>query len=122
VTIPSTDNQKVQQLKNGRATVTVAPVAAQAGVKFPYKGRDKAILDATKPTRFLQSDHEQVIALARRAVGETRDTAEAARKIEAFVGEYIENRSLSVGYASAAEVVASRQGDCPGGGRGGLCE
>ncbi|MEK7995423.1 MAG: transglutaminase-like domain-containing protein [Planctomycetota bacterium] len=112
VTIPSTDNQKVQQLKNGRATVTVEPVAARAGVKFPYRGRDKTVLDATKPTRFLQSDHEQVIALARQAVGDTEDAADAARKIEAFVGEYIENRSLSVGYASATEVAASRQGDC----------
>ncbi len=112
VTIPSTDNQKVQQFKNGRATVTVEPVAARAGVKFPYKGRDQAVLDATKPTRYLQSDHEQVIALARQAVGDTKDAAEAARKIEAFVGDYIENRSLSVGYASAAEVAASRQGDC----------
>lgn len=112
VTIPSTDNQKVQQFKNGRATVTVEPVAARAGVKFPYKGGDQAILDATKPTRFLQSDHEQVIALARKAVGDTEDAAEAARRIEAFVGDYIEDRSLSVGYASAAEVAASRQGDC----------
>jgi hypothetical protein len=112
VTIPSTDNQKVQQLKNGRVTVTVEPVTAQAGVRFPYKGRDQTLLAATKPTRFLQSDHEQVIALARQAVGDTKDAAEAARTIEAFVGEYIENRSLSVGYASAAEVAASKQGDC----------
>jgi len=28
------------------------------------------------------------------------------------VGDYIENKSLSVGYASAVEVAASRQGDC----------
>ncbi len=112
VTIPSTDNQKVQQLKNGRATVTVEPVAAPAGTRFPYKGKDQALLDATKPTRFLQSDDKQVIALARKAVGGTKDAAEAARRIEAFVGDYIENRSLSVGYASAAEVASSRQGDC----------
>lgn len=112
VTIPSTDNQRVQQSKDGRAAVTVEPLAARAGVKFPYKGRDKAILDATKPTRYLQSDDEQVVALARQAIGDTKDAAEAARRIEAFVGDYIEDRSLSVGYASAAEVAASRQGDC----------
>jgi hypothetical protein len=110
--IPSNDNQQVQQLKNGKVILTVKPVTAPAGVKFPYKGRDKIILEATKPTRFLQSDHEQVIDLARRAVGGTKDAAEAARKIEAFVAEYIENRSLSVGYASAAEVAVSKQGDC----------
>jgi hypothetical protein len=111
-TIPSNDNQKAQQLGGGKMILKVEPVIAPAGAKFPYKGTDAAILEAMEPTRFLQSDNEQVIELARRAIGGTKDAAEAARKIEAFVSQYIENRSLSVGYATAAEVVASRQGDC----------
>jgi hypothetical protein len=111
-TIPSNDNQQAQRLGNGRIMLKVEPVAAPAGAKFPYKGTDAAILESMGPTRFLQSDNEQVIDLARRAVGGTKDAAEAARKIEEFVAGYIENRSLSVGYASAAEVAASRQGDC----------
>ncbi|MFC1793435.1 transglutaminase family protein [Planctomycetota bacterium] len=111
-TIPSSDNQNAQKLGNGKVMLKVEPVTAPKGVKFPYKGTDAVILEALEPTRFLQSDNEQIIKLARRAIGRTKDAAEAARKIEAFVGEYIDNRSLSVGYASAAEVVASRQGDC----------
>lgn len=111
-TIPSNDNQKVKQLENGKVTLTVEPVAAPAGVGFPYQGEDKTIMEATKPTRFLESDHKQIIKLARRAVGETKDAAEAVRRIEAFVAEHIENKSLSIGYASAAEVADSRQGDC----------
>lgn len=112
LTIPSDDNQYVRHLGNGKVIVRVKPVAARPGTKFPYHGSDPAILEAMKPTRFLQSEHKDVIDLARRAVGDTRDAAEAAKKIEEFVGEYVENRSLSVGYASAAEVAASRQGDC----------
>ena len=111
-TIPSDDNQHVRQLDNGGLIVMVKPVVAPSGAKFPYTGSDTTILEATKATRFLQSRHEDVIALAHRAVGDTKDAAEAAKRIEAFVGEYVENRSLSVGYASAAEVAASRQGDC----------
>jgi hypothetical protein len=111
-TIPSNDNQKAQRLDNGIIILKVEPVAAPAGVKFPYKGTDAAIREAMEPTRYLQSDNKQVVDLARRAVGGAKDAAEAARKIEAFVGDYIENRSLSVGYATAAEVAASRQGDC----------
>jgi len=110
--IPSDDNQHVRHLGNGRAIVTVQPVVPRPGATFPYEGSEAAVLEATKPTRFLQSKHKEVIDLARRAVGDTQDAAEAAKKIEAFVGEYVENRSLSVGYASAAEVAASRQGDC----------
>jgi hypothetical protein len=111
-TIPSNDNQKAQRLDNGKTILKIEPLASPEGVKFPYKGSDAAILEAMESTRYLQSDNEQVIDLARRAVGRTKDAAEAARKIEAFVSQHIENRSLSVGYASAAEVAASRQGDC----------
>jgi len=111
-TIPSNDNQKAQTLDNGKVVLKIEPVAAPAGVRFPYKGTDPAILEAMKPTRFLQSDDEKVIELARRAVGGTKDAAEAAKKIEAFVANYIDNRSLSVGYASAAEIIVSKQGDC----------
>ena len=110
--IPSNDNQKVQQLSNGQVIVEVQPATAPAGVSFPYKGNDTAILEAIEPTRFLQSNDPQIIKLARRAVGNTKDAAEAAKKIESFVAGYIENISLSVGYASAVEVAGSRQGDC----------
>lgn len=110
--IPSGDNQSVRQLADGISIVTVEPVIAPAGAKFPYKGKDKTVVEAMGPNRFLQSDRKEIIELARRAVGRSKDTAEAVRKIEAFVAEYIDDRTLSVGYASAAEVAASRQGDC----------
>jgi hypothetical protein len=110
--IPSIDNQKVRQSGDGNVIVTVKPVDAPLGVTFPYRGDDKAALAALKPTRYVQSDHKSIIKLARRAVGDSKDAAKAAGKIEAFVGDYVENRSLSVGYATAEEVAASRQGDC----------
>jgi len=112
LTIPSTDNQKATRTADGKITLEVRPVRAPSGATFPYKGSDPALLEATKPTRFLQSDHEQIVALARQAVGDATDAAEAARRIESFVARYIHTKSLSVGYASAAEVAESRQGDC----------
>jgi len=110
--IPSTDNQTVRHGRQGTIIVTVRPVAPPAGAKIPYRGKDEKILEALKPSRFLQSDRKEIISLARRAVGRTTDAAEAAEKIESFVAGYIVNKGLSVGYASAAEVAASRQGDC----------
>jgi hypothetical protein len=112
LTLPSCDNQMVQPGTDGGVIVTVEPVAAPKGARFPYKGKDEAILEAMEPTRFLQSDNEQIIKLARRAIGDTKDAAEAVERIEAFVGDYIENKSLSIGYASAVEVAKSKQGDC----------
>lgn len=110
--IPSGDNQVVKQLKDGKIIVAVEPVAAPKGAKFPYKGTDPAILEAMKPTRFVQSDNEKIIELARQAIGDTKDAAEAARRIEAFVARYVKRFDLSIGYASAVEIAASRQGDC----------
>jgi len=110
--IPSNDNQKVEQLSEGTIILTVEPVAAPGGVRFPYHGTDLTALEALEPTRYVESNQKVIIDLARRAVGRTKDAADAVRKIEAFVAEYVEGKSLSVGYASAAEVAASRQGDC----------
>ncbi len=109
--IPVTDNQKVR-LANGQVCVTVSPIASPAGAGFPYKGKDEVILESLKPTRFVQSDNKEIIKLARQAVGNSKDAAQAAKKIEAFVAKYVDNKGLSVGYASAAEVAESRQGDC----------
>jgi hypothetical protein len=110
--IPTTDNQKVERLQNGTILLAVEPVAARPGGTFPYKGHDPKLLEAIQPTRFLQSDRKEIIDLARKAVGNAKDAATAARRIESFVADYIEDKSMSVGYASAAEVAASRQGDC----------
>jgi len=112
LTIPPNDNQQVQHLDDGKVIMTVKPVAAPAGVTFPYKGDDEAALEALEPTPFVQSDQKVIIDLARRAVGGTKDAAEAISKIEAFVADYVEDKNLSVGYASAVEVASSRQGDC----------
>ena len=104
--------QKVVRGANRAVTLTVTPVRPAAGVKLPYKGKDKAALAAMKPSRYVESDDKDVIALARKAVGDTTDAAEAIRKIEKFVGDYIIQKNLAVGYASAAEVVKSKSGDC----------
>jgi hypothetical protein len=112
LTIPSTDNQTAKRLSDGKISLVIRPVTVSSGGTFPYQGSDPKLLEAVKPNRFLQSDDPRVVELARKAVGDTKDAAEAARKIESFVARYIDNKSMSVGYASAVEVVESRQGDC----------
>jgi hypothetical protein len=105
-------NQTARPDGKGGVILTVRPVEPPTDVVFPYKGNDKRAMEALRPTRFLQSRDERIVALAKRAVGNTKDATLAAKKIEKFVGEYIEQMGLSVGYASAAEVAASRKGDC----------
>jgi hypothetical protein len=110
--IPPNDNQHIEKFDDGKLILTVRPIAATAGVTFPYTGDNEAALKALEPTQFVQSDQKVIIDLARRAVGGTKDAAVAVSKIEAFVADYVDDKNLSVGYASAVEVAESRQGDC----------
>ena len=112
LTIPSSDNQRVQKLEDGTVIVKVEPVSMPTGGILPYKGTDANITEMIKPGRFVQSDDANIIALAKQAVGDAKNSAEAAKRIEEFVAKYVKNISLSVGYASAAEVAVSRRGDC----------
>ncbi|MFA6133261.1 MAG: transglutaminase-like domain-containing protein [Phycisphaerae bacterium] len=110
--VPTLPNQHVLPGVNGRLTVNVSAVPVPSGARFPYAGSDPLALAAMKPARYLESDRKEIIDLARQAVGNTTDAGEAARRIERFVHGYISTKDLSVGYATAAEAAASREGDC----------
>jgi hypothetical protein len=66
----------------------------------------------TDSTRWMQSEDARLREAARKAVGEETDTAARMRLLEQFVREHISNKSMRIGYASAAETFASREGDC----------
>ncbi|NIA22194.1 MAG: hypothetical protein GWP05_09595, partial [Anaerolineaceae bacterium] len=53
----------------------------------------------------------RVVEAARKAVGNSRDAVKVVRKLAAWVNKRISSKNLSVGYASASEVIRSRQGD-----------
>ncbi len=110
--VPSTDNQTVVLNSDKSLTLTVTPIRVTTGGTFPYTGSDAALLTALEASSVLQSDDPKLMALARKAVGDAPDAARACANIEQFVAEYIELKDLSVGYASAMEVMESRQGDC----------
>ncbi len=105
-----------QKVKSGEkaVTITIDPASKKLNSKetWPLKIDDPEIKAFIEPARYLQSDDKEVQKLAKKAVGSTKDIDDAAAKIEAFVEEYISDKNLSVGYATAAEVAQSRQGDC----------
>jgi hypothetical protein len=109
---PSTDNQKVQKLSNGNVILMIEKPELPKGIVIPYKGNNADALKALEPSRYVESNEKIIQDLVKQAIGSTKDAAQAAMKIESFVASYISNKSLSVGYASAAEVAVSRQGDC----------
>jgi hypothetical protein len=105
--IPSLAEQRAER-DGTRWRVAVRPGAAGR------IGEDPPGADDTAATRWLNHDEAPVQALAREAAGGSppADPVALMRRLEGFVRDYIDNKSMRVGYASAAETVASREGDC----------
>lgn len=109
--LPVSSTQTVEAVGD-KAVLTVTRIPMPPHVRFPYSGNDPEALAALKETDYIQNTDPAVMEMAKRAVGDANDIARAARQIEAFVDGYITRKDMSVGYASAAEVAQSRQGDC----------
>jgi transglutaminase superfamily protein len=112
LSIPQTPSQSVTKNSAGNVVVVVMPKMPKGGVSIPIKSSETEVIESLKANEYIQSNDEKIISLARTAVGNTKDAAIAAKRIETFVNSYISEKDLSVGYASAAEVAVSRQGDC----------
>ena len=109
--LPVSASQHIERSETG-IIVTVTKLKGAENISFPYKGDNPDSIIGLNPSDYLQADNEKVIELAKTAVGDANDIATAARQIEAFVDGYITRKDMSVGYASAAEVAQTRQGDC----------
>ncbi|MEI7036318.1 transglutaminase-like domain-containing protein [Fulvimonas yonginensis] len=100
----TTDEQQVAPLGGDDWMVDVG--GAHAGRQAPPQPAD------SEPNAWLQSDSPAIRRLAAQAVGNARDDLQRMRRLRAFVSNYITAHGLDVGYASALEVVRSREGDC----------
>jgi hypothetical protein len=63
-------------------------------------------------TRWLQAKDPEIVRLAERARGNAQTVHETMVRLQNHVRDYVIDKNLSVGYASALEVVRNRSGDC----------
>jgi hypothetical protein len=113
IAVPETDEQKrLPPGATNQVVLWVERVPMPQGVAMPYAGKNPAALAALRSSAHVQSDAPELVALAREAVGDAKDGALAAQRIEAFVRRYIRRKDLSVGYGTALEVAKNREGDC----------
>lgn len=100
----TTDEQKVTALGGDDWMIDVS--SAHAGRQPPPRPAD------SQANAWLQSDAPAIRRLAIKAVRGARDDLQRMRRMRQFVSGYITGHGLDVGYASALEVLDSRQGDC----------
>ncbi|MEM8998131.1 MAG: transglutaminase-like domain-containing protein [Acidobacteriota bacterium] len=103
---PTGSEQTAEDLGDGTFRVRVDPGTTDRPAVLPeaspYLGQ----------TRWLQSQAPEVMALLSQAGGVTNDSVETMHRLEAFVRDYVSDKNLSVGYATALETARSRSGDC----------
>lgn len=110
--IPRTAMQSVRRERDGSLLVTVVPGGCDDFNRAAPQPT-KADLDAMRaPSAFTNTGDPRIQELARKAAGDEKDPLRLARRLRAFVSDYIETKDLGVGFATATEVAVSRQGDC----------
>lgn len=100
----TTDEQQVTALGGDDWMIDVG--GARGGRQAPPQPAD------SEPNAWLQSDAPAIRRLAATAVGGASNDLQRMRRLRLFVSSYITGHGLDVGYASALEVLDSREGDC----------
>jgi len=83
---------------------------AARSYQLPYAGKEHAALLA--PTAWLETRDPLIIQMSEEAVGGETDALKAARRIEAYVGRVVEEKTLGMGFATALETARQKAGDC----------
>lgn len=64
------------------------------------------------PNSLIQSDNPEIVRVAQEVAGDARTPLETARRLEKWVFENLTEKNFTRAFASAAEVVRDREGDC----------
>jgi len=78
--------------------------------RLPYAQEEHA--DLLKATPWLEIQSPLIVQMSKEAVGDETDALKAARRIERYVGEQIKEKTLGLGFATAAETARQKAGDC----------
>jgi hypothetical protein len=103
--------QSVRRLANGAAEVTVRSVRGGEGSK-PSERAAPLSPEYTSANSILQIDDARVREMAHEAKGGATEPRAIALALERYVHEAVGEKNFSQGFATAAEVAASREGDC----------
>jgi len=110
--LPATGMQKPGKRTQDSVVLEISRLDHEAlgQARLPAAGGDLA--EYLRPNIWINSDDPQVIAMARDAAGEATAPYEIADRLRRYVTDIIQDKSLSVGFASASEVCRNKEGDC----------
>ena len=108
----NTDEQKASKREAKNIILAVKPQKIPNIKNYQYRGKSATVLAALKQNQWIQSQSPTIKKLAQHAIKHKNGSKSVVEAIEKFVFNYIVDKNLSVGYATALEVANSQQGDC----------
>jgi Transglutaminase-like superfamily len=111
--MPETDAQKIIKRSENSIDITLTRVP-----HTPASDRRGKPLTTDELREFLGAnlimnvDDPELIKLAKRAAGSERDPFALGDKLRVFVTDYITEKNLTIGFATASEVARNKEGDC----------
>jgi hypothetical protein len=110
---PETGMQKSRRVDDGSVRLTVT-----RQIHLSRDGSTAGAGESIDLTEFLTSnlmmnlEDPRLVELARQARGDATDPFVVGDRLRRFVTDYVQTKSLNIGFASASEVARTREGDC----------
>jgi len=109
---PETGMQKVTDVNRTGATVTVTRPSPNSSQSRSVASDTEMVNRYLAASATINFKDPKVAELARQAADGETDPRKLADKLSRFVADYVESKTLGVGFATASEVARSREGDC----------
>lgn len=109
---PAGPTQHVKALGPNEAQLTVTSVRPDEPLATDWEAKDRPGPADREPNALIESDDENVQAMARRVLPDEKDPWKVAQALESYVHEAIEAKDFSQAFSTAAEVAQTLQGDC----------
>jgi hypothetical protein len=104
--------QEVRKNDGQTATVFIQAKVPRKSQKRPLMNPAPELVEYLEPNAFIQNDYPKLKAKALEVVGGETDAWKAACLLERFVHDYIKDKNMLTGFATAAEVMDNPRGDC----------
>ncbi|AQQ71082.1 putative protein involved in cytokinesis, contains TGc (transglutaminase/protease-like) domain [Limihaloglobus sulfuriphilus] len=111
IRIPENDNQTVRG-KGKSLSVVYKPAKPDKVVPAAYEGSDSEILEALRPTVYVDFESEVINEMFASIEAKATDRWGTVQMITKFVNNSINSKDLSTGFATASQTAKTRRGDC----------
>ncbi len=117
---PTTEMQSVKPSGDGAVEIVLTRLThkprgkdEESGVSGgTTKAQEAELAEYLESNLIINMADPELIKLAKRASGGEKEPFALGDKLRRFVSEYVEEKNLSIGFATASEVARTKEGDC----------